>query len=140
LTFVMKDPELAPDANVAPGNIIRQVPPADSKVPPGAAIELVAAATPTRVPNVVGKTLGEAQLALHAAGLEVGDLTGWVLEQTANTIRVTSQDPANPAVVAKGKKVNLRFPSPCFFPPCRVNTLSTMDRQKALTNQRVLRP
>jgi len=59
LKFVEKDPELAP-ANVAPGNVKRQNPAAGTKVPPGSTIELVAAAQPTTVPNVVGKKIAEA--------------------------------------------------------------------------------
>jgi beta-lactam-binding protein with PASTA domain len=116
LKFVMKPNELAP-ANVAPGNIKSQNPAGGEKVPPGAAIELVAAAQPTTVPSVIGKTVGQAQIIFQQAGLELGSVGGNFNQTNANTVLISSQVPANPTQVARGSTVNVSVPNPC--PPRR---------------------
>jgi serine/threonine-protein kinase len=130
LKFVMKPNELAP-ANVAPGNIKSQNPSGGEKVPPGAVIELVAAAQPTSVPNVVGKTVGQAQIILQQAGLELGSVGGFFNESNANTALITTQTPANSAPVARGSKVDVSVPNPCFRGrPCFFSTMDIREVQR----------
>jgi beta-lactam-binding protein with PASTA domain len=117
LKFVMKPNELAPP-NVAPGNIKSQNPAAGEKVPPGAIIELVAAAQPITVPNVIGKTVGQAQTILQQNGLELGNVGGNLNETNANTVLINSQTPASPTQVARGSRVDVAVPNPCFRRPC----------------------
>jgi beta-lactam-binding protein with PASTA domain len=112
LTVVMKDPELA-NVSAAPGNIIRQNPVGGSKVPPGAAIELVAAAQPTTVPNVVGKKVAAAQILLQQAGLELGRVSGLFNVDNADLVVIKSQSPVGNTTVAKGSKVGVSVPQPC---------------------------
>ncbi len=120
LKFVMKDPEMAA-ANVAPGNIKSQNPGAGEKVPPGATIELVAAAQPTTVPNVHGKRIAEAQILFQQAGLELGRVSGTVNESNASTVTITSQTPGGNTQVARGAKVDVSVPQLCLpFQRCAV--------------------
>lgn len=115
LTVVMKDPELAPsNVSAAPGNIIRQNPVGGSKVPPGAAIELVAAAQPTTVPNVIGKKIAAAQILLQQAGLELGRVSGIFNAANADEVIIRGQSPAANTTVARGSKVGVSVPQPCL--------------------------
>ena len=123
LTFVMKDPELAP-SNVAAGNIKRQNPEGGAKVPPGAVIELVTAAPSTQVPHVVGRKIAEAQILFQQAGLELGNVSGTVNEENASIVAITSQTPATNTTVAKGSKVDVAVPVLCTrFQRCFAVTL-----------------
>lgn len=131
LTVVMKEPELA-DPSVAPGNIKKQNPTAGSSVPPGAVIELTAAAQPTTVPYLSGKTLAEAQFLLHQAGLDVGDIAGFVTESNANTVQVNHQNPAYNTKVARGSQVDLTFPQLCLVRPCRIVILPRKESQRMM--------
>jgi beta-lactam-binding protein with PASTA domain len=121
LQFIMKDPELAP-ANVAAGNIKSQNPGGGEKVPPGSTIELVAAAQPTTVPNLVGKRIAEAQIVLQQNGLELGNVSGTVNESNANTVLITSQDPDANRPTARGARVNVAVPAGCA-PRCIFTTV-----------------
>jgi len=121
LQFIMKDPELAP-ANVAAGNIKSQNPGGGEKVPPGSTIELVAAAQPTTVPNLVGKRIAEAQIVLQQNGLELGNVSGTVNESNANTVLITSQDPDANRPSARGARVNVAVPAGCA-PRCIFTTV-----------------
>lgn len=124
LKFVMKDPELAP-SNVAAGNIKRQNPEGDAKVPPDAVIELVAAAPSTQVPRVIGKKIGEAQVLFQQAGLELGRVSGTVDTGNANTVMITSQTPVQDTTVARGSKVDVAVPLVCLrFQRCVAVTMT----------------
>jgi len=112
LKFVMKDPEMAA-ANVAPGNIKSQNPGAGEKVPPGATVELVAAAQPTTVPNVQGKRIAEAQILFQQAGLELGRVSGTVNENNASVVTITGQNPGGNTQAAKGSKIDVSVPQLC---------------------------
>jgi len=112
LKFVMKDPEMAA-ANVAPGNIKSQNPGAGEKVPPGATVELVAAAQPTTVPNVHGKRIAEAQILFQQAGLELGRVSGTVNEANASSVTITGQNPGGNTQAAKGSKIDVSVPQLC---------------------------
>lgn len=120
LKFVMKDPELAP-ASVAPGNIKSQNPGAGEKVPPGATIELVAAAQPTNVPDVRGKRIAEAQILFQQAGLELGRVTGTVNENNASTVTINGQTPNGNTQAARGARVDVSVPQACLpFQRCAI--------------------
>jgi beta-lactam-binding protein with PASTA domain len=117
LKAVQKDPELAP-ASVAPGNVKSQNPAHPAKVPPGATIELVVAAQPTTVPNLVGKKISEAQILLQQNGLDLGTVSGTVTTANADTVLITSQDPNAFVQVARGSTVTARVPSLCRLRGC----------------------
>jgi len=114
LKFVMRDPQLAP-ANVAPGNIKSQNPAGGQKVPPDAVVELVAAAEPTTVPNVIGSTIGKAQIVFQQAGLELGSVFGSVDQSNADTVDIIGQSPSQGSTAARGSKVNVSVPQKCRF-------------------------
>jgi beta-lactam-binding protein with PASTA domain len=142
LKFVMKDPEMAA-ANVAPGNIKSQNPGAGEKVPPGAAIELVAAAQPTTVPNVQGKRIAEAQILFQQAGLELGRVSGTVNENNASSVTITGQTPNGNTQAAKGSKIDVSVPQLCLpFQRCltfvegvQFQKMDTGIRQRMLIKQ-----
>lgn len=119
LKFVMKEPEMAA-ANVAPGNIKSQNPGAGEKVPPGATIELVAAAQSTTVPNVQGKRIAEAQILFQQAGLELGRVSGTVNEGNASSVTITGQTPNANTQAARGAKVDVSVPQICPFQRCGI--------------------
>jgi serine/threonine-protein kinase len=125
LKFVEKQPELA-DGNFAPGNVKRQNPAAQTKVPPGSTVELVAAARPTTVPDVKGKRIAEAQALLQSKSLELGRVSG-VDQNTVTIALINFQNPAANSVVAVGTKVDVSVPSrvTCLILPCL--KVSTMD-------------
>ena len=128
LKFVMKDPELAP-SNVAPGNIKSQNPGGGEKVPPGATVELVAAAQPTTVPAIIGRTIGQAQIALQQAGLELGNIFGSIDQSNANSVTITGSTPGQGSTVARGSKVNVSVPQNCNTPRCiMVTDFNKVDR------------
>jgi serine/threonine-protein kinase len=112
LRVVEKDPELAPP-NVAPGNVKSQNPPANTKVPPGSAVELVAAAQPTSVPDVRGRRIADAQIILQQASLDLGTVSGTVNTTNASTVLITGQDPGAGTSVARGARVNVSVPFIC---------------------------
>lgn len=123
LKFVMKDPELAP-ANVAAGNIKSQNPAGGEKVPPGAEVQLVAAAPSTQVPHLIGKKIAEAQILLQQAGLDLGRVSGTVNEGNASTVVITNQTPTTNTTVAKGSTVDVSVPQACLpFQRCAVLVL-----------------
>jgi beta-lactam-binding protein with PASTA domain len=137
LKFVMKDPELAP-ANVAPGNIKSQNPAAGEKVPPGATIELVAAAPSTTVPNVIGKKIAEAQVLFQQASLDLGTVSGRVNEANASTVEITGQTPAANTTVAIGSRVNVSVPSPCLrFQRCAILVMDPIELRRVSPTLRI---
>lgn len=130
LKFVMKDPELAP-ANVAAGNIKSQNPAGGEKVPPGATIELVAAAPSTTVPNVIGRKIAEAQILFQQASLDLGTVSGTVNEANASTVQITNQTPGANTTVARGSRVNVSVPSRCFpFQRCAVLVMDPIELKR----------
>ena len=134
LKFVMKDPQLAP-ANVAPGNIKSQNPGPNAKVPPGAVVELVAAAEQTTVPPVIGRKIGEAQVLFQKAGLELGKVTGTVNEANANTVLITGSTPSGNTPVAKGSRVDVAVPVICSrFQRCFATTMERSDLMRVSPN------
>lgn len=74
--------------------------------PAGSTINLVVAAEPSIVPNVVGKTEAEAADLLAAAGLVVGSVSQ-VYSDTAPAGQVLQQSVAPGSSVAPGTAVNL---------------------------------
>jgi beta-lactam-binding protein with PASTA domain len=118
---------------VAPGNVKRQNPAFPTKVPPGSTIELVAAAQPTTVPNVVGRRIAEAQIVLQQHGLDLGTVSGTVNEGNASSVVITNQDPDANNPVAKGSRVNVSVPFICAFRACikleriDIGTMRTLD-------------
>jgi len=88
------------------GQIINQDPAAGLELPAGSTINLVVAAEPSIVPNVVGKTEAEAADLLAAAGLVVGSVSQ-VYSDTAPAGQVLQQSVAPGSSVAPGTAVNL---------------------------------
>lgn len=130
LKFVMKDPELAP-ANVAAGNIKSQNPAGGEKVPPGATIELVAAAPSTAVPHVIGKKIAEAQILLQRVGLDLGRVSGTVNEANASTVQITGQTPGSNTTVARGSRVDVSVPQRCLpFRRCAVLVMDPIELKR----------
>jgi beta-lactam-binding protein with PASTA domain len=130
-------------SNVAPGNIKSQNPGAGEKVPPGATVELVAAAQPTTVPNVHGKRIAEAQILFQQAGLELGRVSGTVNESNASSVTITGQTPGGNSQAAKGSKIDVSVPQVCLpFQRClmfvegvQFQKMDTSIKQRMLIKQ-----
>ena len=90
------------------GMVLRQSPPPDSRVRRGSQVALTVSVQPVKVPNVIGKSLGEAQQILTGAGLEVGSVRR-VLDRASDYPAglVISQDPNPEQMVAARTRVNL---------------------------------
>ncbi len=129
LQIVEKEPELA-DASVAPGNVKRQTPEKDTEVPPNSTVELVVAAVPKPVPQLVGKRIAEAQLLLQQQSLKMGTVWGTYNEGNASTVLITGQTPVAGTQVAQGSNVNVNVP--CIGLGCRIILLDRVDRIKIL--------
>ena len=101
-----KDPRPAP-AGIRDGTIIRQAPAAGSRVASGTAVALVIARRPlARVPNLVGKTLGEAKTLLQQATL--GEGRNELRESTeVRPGLIVSQSPAPGTEVAADSQVDI---------------------------------
>lgn len=87
------------------GTIIGQDPAGGSYVPPGTAIDIVAASTGVTVPNVVGRNVEGAALDLRRRDLAVGDIVAREADATAGT--VLAQDPKAGSTVERGTAIVL---------------------------------
>lgn len=91
------------------GAVIDARPRPGSQAPIPSAVALVLSAGPTTVvvPDVVGRSLGDARLLLRQVGLSVGDVQ-WGLGAVADaSAAVVSQSPPAGAQAAMGSRVNL---------------------------------
>ena len=90
------------------GKVVKQDPAPPAKVKKGDTVTIFIGVTPAPVPvpNVVGKTQADAEKAIKAAGLDVGNEPS----QPSDTVppgRVISQSPEAGVQIAPGQKVNL---------------------------------
>lgn len=109
LRFVVKGRQT--HATAPAGSVIGQEPLAQSRVQPGDEVAVVLSTGPERlkVPDVVGKTLEEAQAELAAVGLQAGS----VLEvDTGESGKVTAVSPQPGTDIERGASVSLAVASP----------------------------
>ena len=95
-------------SNTVPsGKVVRTDPVAGRSLDYGSTVTVFVSKGPdlVTVPDVKNLTLNEATATLHAAGLQVGDITGW----NSDKDRVKSQDPAGDKKVVRDSKVKLSF-------------------------------
>lgn len=102
------------------GTILRQSTGAGTKVQPGSVVNLVVAGPLPRVPNVIGRSKGDAVQRLKSAGFAVGTSTRTVTNG-ANGV-VLSESPSGGTPAMPGTRVNivvsvLRAPPPPPPPP-----------------------
>lgn len=90
---------------VAAGKVISQSPPAGAQVASGAKVSYVISLGKPIVPNVVGLTVADANIAITSAGLKVGTVTKAYNNTVAAGV-VISQKPSYGTVVAVGSKVS----------------------------------
>lgn len=91
--------------DVPSGHVTRQSPASGVAVEQGSVVQLVIARPLPKVPDVVGKPLGEARRALTNAGFRVGRIRKTVSSQPAFT--VVSQSPSAGTSVQPERRVNL---------------------------------
>ncbi|MEY6434111.1 PASTA domain-containing protein [Thioalkalicoccus limnaeus] len=99
------------------GRVVRQAPAPPAKVPPGATVDLwigVPGEQPggetVRVPNLIGRTVDEATVALDEARLKRGDVRQ-VETDRQSWGRVVAQEPNADATLPKGSAVQLQVGS-----------------------------
>lgn len=98
-------------ASAANGTILRQDPRAGASIGQGGSVDLVVSSGPgatieqTRVPDVVGRPLDDAQSALRDAALQLGRVTRQANAASSGT--VLRQSPSARSVVASGSSVTL---------------------------------
>jgi len=93
---------------VTPGTVISQSPGGGASVPSGSDVNLVVAKAPptVAVPDVVGKTMGEADATLGASGFPAAAQQQTVTNQSQDGI-VLSQSPAASTQAKKGASVTI---------------------------------
>jgi serine/threonine-protein kinase len=93
---------------VPEGRVLEQDPPADRQVEAGSAVDLVFSGGPKTVPvpSLTGSTVSEAEAALEAAGLVLGEQTDQN-DQTVPEGQIISQDPAAGEEAPEGSPVNV---------------------------------
>jgi eukaryotic-like serine/threonine-protein kinase len=106
--LILGDTRRRASDDVPEGRVIEQTPPADRQVEAGSAVDLVFSGGPKTVPvpSLTGMTLGDAEAALQAAGLILGETT----EQNDQEIpegQIISQDPAAGEEVPEESPVNV---------------------------------
>jgi resuscitation-promoting factor RpfB len=99
---------------VHPGTVLQQSATAGSLVEVGDTIGLTVAVAPTKIPNVVGKTLANAKRALKNAGFEVGKVTQQTSSKKKGT--VISQSPDAGTSARPGRTVSLVTAKPAPQP------------------------
>lgn len=92
-----------------PGMVLSQSPAPESRVHRGSQVALIISIQPVKVPNVIGRSLEEAQQILAAAGLVVGSVRR-VADRGSDypAGSVISQDPTAEQIVAARTRVNLQ--------------------------------
>lgn len=123
--------------SVPAGNIISQNPLPTALVLPGAAVDFVVSkgAATVPVPNVVGMTKANAETAVRAANLQLGNIST-AFSNTVPTGSIVSQSPAANAVVAQGTPVVLVVsdgPAPIIVPPDPTTVAPPLDDTVATT-------
>ena len=124
----------ANSAAVPAGDVISQSPVSGSEVPFGSAVDIVVSLGPllVTVPDLVGLAQADAEAAIVAAGLVVGNVTT-ANSDTVPAGDVISQDPAADATVAEGEAVDLVVSlGPVVFTVPNVVGLSQTDAEAAV--------
>ena len=100
------------DEEIEAGNVVDQSPGSGSFVKRGGIVEVSVSMGPERlvVPDVEGQTLQAAQVALTAAGLNLGRLVN-VLSRSSIAGTVVEQDPPAHSMVGRGTSVGLYLSS-----------------------------
>ena len=106
--LIMGDTRRRASEDVPQGLVLEQDPPADRQVEAGSAVDLVFSSGPRTVPvpSITGMTLGDAEAALQAAGLILGETT----EQNNQEVpegQIISQDPVAGEEVPEESPVNV---------------------------------
>jgi eukaryotic-like serine/threonine-protein kinase len=106
--LILGDTRRRASDDVPEGRVIEQTPPADRQVEAGSAVDLVFSGGPKTVPvpSLTGMTLGDAEAALQAAGLILGETT----EQNDQDVpegQIISQDPVAGEEVPEESPVNV---------------------------------
>jgi hypothetical protein len=94
------------------GLVLAQDPPAGMRTEPGAAVSLVVAVAPpptVAVPDMIGRTRGEAEAALKAAGLGLGEVSE---KPAGKPGLVLAQAPKPGSAVPPGSPVSLVLSAP----------------------------
>ena len=130
-------PTEQPSDEVADGAVISADPTEGSSVARGTTVDLVVSTGPETVdvPELTGRTEGEARRALEAVGLAVGDVTRVESTERAKGEIVTS-DPASGDAVAPATKVDLEVASGKVTVP-NVVGLSLVDATARLTEAKL---
>jgi serine/threonine-protein kinase len=105
--FKLQAGEPVANANVPEGQVVSQVPPADTPAEKGkvVAVQVSAGAAEVAVPKVMGLSIGNAKTALEKVGLE-GEVR-WVSLAETPTFVVLNQKPRPNDKVKPGSKVEL---------------------------------
>ncbi len=106
--LVMKEIGVAKDSSLPEGFVVEQDPEPGIKVRKGRTVKVRVSAglAEVHVPNVVGRTLRQAELVLTRIGLTVGEVTD-VHDDTVPKDHVIDQTPEPREKVNRGTKVNL---------------------------------
>jgi eukaryotic-like serine/threonine-protein kinase len=101
--------EVNPDeeSDEEPGTVTATDPASGEQVPPGTAVNLAVARAPEQVavPSVIGRSLEDAQAAIEAAGLVLGNVESRESDRPQNEVLET--DPAGGTEVDQGSTVNV---------------------------------
>jgi len=124
-------------STVAAGSVISQTPTSGTLVSQGTAVALVISSGPptVSVPNVVGMTQTNAQVAISAAMLAFGNITT-ASSNSVPTGNIISQNPAANAFVAQGTEVAFVLssgPAPIVIPPDPATVAPATDATVATT-------
>ncbi|UCH77926.1 MAG: PASTA domain-containing protein [Candidatus Coatesbacteria bacterium] len=106
--LVMKEIGVAKDSSLPEGFVVEQDPEPGIKVRKGRTVKVRVSAglAEVHVPNVVGRTLRQAELVLTRIGLQVGEVTD-VHDDTVPKDHVIDQTPKAREKVNRGTKINL---------------------------------
>jgi eukaryotic-like serine/threonine-protein kinase len=126
-----------PSDQVADGTVMSADPASGARVAPGSRVDLVVSSGPdtVQVPELAGRTEGQAKRALQDAGLALGNVT--LVESTERAKgEVVSSDPAPGDPVSPATKVDLQVASGKVTVP-NVVGLSLVDATAALTEAKL---
>ncbi|HWK29965.1 MAG TPA: PASTA domain-containing protein, partial [Solirubrobacter sp.] len=116
-TLTTSDLKLDPDRKeqvddkAAPGTVLEQTPAAGAKVEKGTPVAILVAVSSGKVnvPKIVGLTAGDAEKALRAKNLTLGQASPQPVDPKG---KISSQIPAAGEVVKGGTPVNIFYPDP----------------------------
>jgi serine/threonine-protein kinase len=119
-------------ASIPAGAVTRTNPPSGASVPVGSSVTVYVSSGPPQVsvPDLTGKTQDQAQAALQAVGLKLGQVTSESVPRRNEDGTVQSQDPASGSSVAQGSQVDIVLGS---FQPGSTTTTTTSSSTTAQT-------